>query len=78
MLGDGHAERRKAGNGTRIAFFQEGSHVKYLLWLHNQFAKASLREASLGDAGYCTKDTPKISKRLGAGAKVRQIIRFAT
>lgn len=31
LLGDGHAERRIKGNGTRITFYQEGSHVSYLL-----------------------------------------------
>jgi hypothetical protein len=31
LLGDGHAERRIKGNGTRISFYQEDSHVSYLL-----------------------------------------------
>jgi ubiquinol-cytochrome c reductase cytochrome b subunit len=31
LLGEGHAERIKNGNGTRIVFFQEAMHVKYLL-----------------------------------------------
>jgi hypothetical protein len=31
LLGDGHAERRIQGKGTRITFYQEGSHVSYLL-----------------------------------------------
>jgi hypothetical protein len=31
LLGDGHAERRIKGNGTRITFYQEASHVSYLL-----------------------------------------------
>jgi hypothetical protein len=31
LLGGGYAERIKNGNGTRIAFFQEAMHVKYLL-----------------------------------------------
>jgi ubiquinol-cytochrome c reductase cytochrome b subunit len=31
LLGDGHAERRKIGNGTRITFYQEAVHVSYLL-----------------------------------------------
>jgi hypothetical protein len=31
LLGDGHAERRIKGNGTRISFYQEASHVSYLL-----------------------------------------------
>jgi hypothetical protein len=31
LLGDGHAEYRSKGKGTRITFFQEGIHVSYLL-----------------------------------------------
>jgi hypothetical protein len=31
LLGDGHAEKRIQGNGTRITFYQEASHVSYLL-----------------------------------------------
>jgi ubiquinol-cytochrome c reductase cytochrome b subunit len=31
LLGDGHAERRIKGNGTRITFYQEAIHVSYLL-----------------------------------------------
>jgi ubiquinol-cytochrome c reductase cytochrome b subunit len=31
LLGDGHAERRIQGNGTRITFYQEATHVSYLL-----------------------------------------------
>ena len=31
LLGDGHAERRIIGNGTRVTFYQEGVHVSYLL-----------------------------------------------
>ena len=31
LLGDGQAERRIIGNGTRVTFFQEGIHVSYLL-----------------------------------------------
>jgi LAGLIDADG DNA endonuclease family len=31
LLGDAYAERRVTGNGTRISFYQEGSHLSYLL-----------------------------------------------
>ena len=31
LLGDAHAEFRLKGNGTRISFYQEGSHVSYLI-----------------------------------------------
>lgn len=68
LLGEGYAERIKNGNGTRIAFFQEAMHVKYLLWLHNQLATA----------GYCNSTVPKIGQRLGKKGKVRKTIRFAT
>jgi ubiquinol-cytochrome c reductase cytochrome b subunit len=32
LLGDGHAEKRLTGLGTRITFFQEGSHIEYILF----------------------------------------------
>jgi ubiquinol-cytochrome c reductase cytochrome b subunit len=31
LLGDGHAERHVKGKGTRITFYQESSHVAYLI-----------------------------------------------
>jgi len=66
LLGGGDVERKK--DGTRITFFQEAMHVKYLLWLHNQLA---IR-------GYCNPTVPAIGKRLGKKGKVRKTIRFAT
>lgn len=68
LLGDAHAEKRQNGNGTRITIFQEATHVKYLLWMHNQLAIA----------GYCNPAIPVIGQRLGINSKVRQIVRFAT
>jgi len=68
LLGDGHAEKRLKGVGTRISFFQEGIHVKYLLYLH----------ALLSELGYCNPNTPVIKNRLGSKGKVRKIIRFTT
>jgi ubiquinol-cytochrome c reductase cytochrome b subunit len=68
LLGDGHAERRSKGNGTRITFYQEGNHVSYLLWLHNLVANLS----------YCSLNIPKIHTRLGHKGNVRKIIRFRT
>lgn len=68
LLGDGYAERRTKGNGTRIVFYQEGSHVSYLVWLHKIFS----------DLGYCSIELPKIQTRLGSKGKVRKIIRFRT
>lgn len=66
LLGGGDLERKK--DGTRITFFQEAMHVKYLLWLHNKLATW----------GYCNPTVPTIGKRLGKKGKVRKIIRFAT
>lgn len=68
LLGDGHAERRIQGNGTRITFYQEATHVSYLLWLHNLFS----------ELGYCNLNIPKIQTRLGKKGVVRKIIRFRT
>ena len=66
LLGGGGVERKK--DGTRITFFQEAMHVKYLLWLHDKLAIS----------GYCNQTTPTIYKRLGKKGKVRKIIGFAT
>jgi len=68
LLGDAHAEKIKLSVGTRISFFQEDSHVEYLLYLHKL----------LSGAGYCNDKTPAISTRLGVKGKVRKIIRFST
>lgn len=68
LLGDAHAERRIGGKGTRITFYQEGSHTGYLLYLHN----------IISQLGYCNSEIPKITTRLGNKGKIRQIIRFST
>jgi ubiquinol-cytochrome c reductase cytochrome b subunit len=68
LLGDAHAEKRLVGSGTRITFFQEGSHIKYILFLHKMFS----------DLGYCNTKLPSISTRLGSKGKVRKIARFST
>lgn len=68
LLGDGYAERRYKGNGTRISFYQEGSHVSYLIWLHNL----------VSNLGYCNSNIPKIETRLNKRNIVRKIIRFRT
>jgi ubiquinol-cytochrome c reductase cytochrome b subunit len=34
LLGDGHAEKRQSGKGTRITFYQEHSHIEYMFYLH--------------------------------------------
>uniref|UniRef100_UPI00223754C0 LAGLIDADG endonuclease n=1 Tax=Ramaria rubella TaxID=113071 RepID=UPI00223754C0 len=68
LLGDGYAEYRSKGNGTRISFYQEGIHLSYLLWLHKL----------LSDLEYCNPTIPDIQKRLGTKGVVRKIIRFNT
>ena len=68
LLGDGHAEKRLMGIGTRITFFQEASHVKYILYLHEILSKS----------GYCNTNKPVIKNRLGIKGKLRKIVRFST
>lgn len=68
LLGNAQAELKKNNNGTRITFYQEGRHVKYSLWLHDQLA----------EAGYCSSDIPKIGKILGKKGELKQVIRFCT
>jgi LAGLIDADG DNA endonuclease family len=68
LLGDAHGEFRLKGNGTRISFYQEGSHVSYLIWLHKL----------ISELGYCNTKLPKITTRLGKKGVVRKIIRFNT
>lgn len=68
LLGDGHAEFRSIGNGTRITFYQEGTHVSYLLWLHGL----------ISNLGYSSTKIPEIQTRLGSKGIVRKIIRFRT
>lgn len=68
LLGDAHAEFRLKGKGTRINFYQEGSHVSYLIWLHKL----------ISELGYCNTNLPKITTRLGKKGVVRKIIRFNT
>ena len=66
LLGDASAE--KHGNGTRFCFQQEASHNAYLIWLHNY----------ISELGYCKKEIPKITTRLGLHGKLRKILRFKT
>lgn len=66
LLGHGYVELRS--KGTRICFYQEDSHLSYLLWLHKLIA----------DLGYCNPNIPKINTRLGKKGVVRKVIRFKT
>lgn len=68
LLGDAHAEKRLNGMGTRISFFQEDSHVEYILFLHK----------ILSEYGYCNSKKPVIGRRLGSKGKLRKIVRFTT
>ena len=68
LLGDAHAEKRVLGVGTRITFYQEHTHIKYILYLHKILSKA----------GYCNEKLPVVTNRLGVGGKIRKISRFRT
>jgi hypothetical protein len=68
LLGYAHAEKRNTGNGTRITFYQEGSHVSYLLELHKL----------VSSLGYCDLHIPIMKTRLGKKGVVRKVIRFGT
>jgi LAGLIDADG DNA endonuclease family len=66
MLGNAHAEKRCLG--TRIYFYQEDTHLKYLLYLHNL----------LSNAGYCNNQLPMLRRRLGIKGKLRKFGIFHT
>jgi ubiquinol-cytochrome c reductase cytochrome b subunit len=68
LLGDAHAEKRVQDVGTRISFYQEETHVKYIYFLHNL----------LSESGYCNNKTPVPNRRLGSKGKIRKIVRFHT
>lgn len=68
LLGDAHAEKRSDNGGTRISFYQESTHLSYLLWLHNLLSLEN----------YCNVNIPKITTRLGKNGIVRKILRFHT
>lgn len=68
LLGDASAEKRNNSKGTRILFYQEGSHSDYLYYLHSLIA----------NLGYCNSNLPKIHTRLGKKGKLRKVIRFNT
>lgn len=68
LLGDASAEKRKGSKGTRILFYQEGTHTQYLLYLHRLIA----------NLGYCNTNLPKLQTRLGKNGKIKKIIRFST
>lgn len=68
LLGDAHGEKKQMGTGTRITFYQESSHVEYMLYIHKL----------LCGLGYCNPKVPVMGTRLGTGGKVRKTVRFST
>lgn len=68
LLGDAHAEKRSTGLGTRISFYQECTHLKYIYHLHSL----------MSTAGYCNSNIPLVKTRLGNKGKVRKVARFHT
>lgn len=68
LLGEAQAEKKIPGTGTRITFYQEGLHVKYILFLHKMFS----------DLGYCNPKIPVITTRLGRKGKIIKMVRFST
>ena len=68
LLGDAHGEKKQINTGTRITFYQESSHIEYMLYMHKL----------LCGLGYCNPKVPVIRTRLGGGGKVRKIVRFST
>jgi ubiquinol-cytochrome c reductase cytochrome b subunit len=68
LLGDAYAEKRNKGIGTRISFYQENTHLAYIIWLHK----------NLSNLNYCNSNLPKIQTRLGKKGIVRKVLRFHT
>ncbi len=68
LLGDGYAEYRNKGKGTRFCFYQENSHATYLIWLHGLLA----------NLGYSSSTEPEIKTRLGNKGIVRKVVSFKT
>ena len=68
LLGHCQAEFRSKGKGTRFCFYQESSHVAYLIWLHSKLAKL----------GYCHTSLPEIKTKLGKKGIVKKVVRFKT
>lgn len=65
LLGEGYLE--KTNKGTRIIFYQEALHVKYLFFLH-EYLKVR---------GYLKPTVPKIETKLEKG-KVYKTLKFST
>jgi len=68
LLGDTHGETKFLSVGTRFNFYQEGVHIKYILFLHKL----------LSDLGYCNSNLPNITTRLGSKGKLKKVVKFST
>lgn len=66
LLGKGEIEKKK--DGSRIIFYQEAKHLKYLLYLHKLIC----------NAGYCNESLGKIGRKLSKKGKVNRTIKFTT
>ena len=66
LIGDRHIEKR--GNGVRIKFEQTNRNVEYLMWFHKFFAFN----------GYCSKEKPKLFKRIKKNNFVYHGYKFTT
>jgi hypothetical protein len=64
----GNASAQKRPDGTRIVFYKEDSHNKYLLFIHKY----------LLERGYSSIKVPKIYTILGNKGKIRKVIRCRT
>jgi ubiquinol-cytochrome c reductase cytochrome b subunit len=68
LLRDAQGENKFLGVGTKFSFYQEASHVEYLMFLHKLFS----------ELGYCNPKLPIITTRLGSKGKIRKVARFST
>jgi len=68
LLGNAYGEKKFLELGTRFNFYQEASHVKYLMFLHKFFS----------EFGYCNSKLPFITIRLGKKGKIRKVASFTT
>jgi ubiquinol-cytochrome c reductase cytochrome b subunit len=68
LLGNTYCEKKSYGIGTRFNFYQEASHVKYLMVLHKLFSELN----------YCNPKLPIITTRLGNKGKIRKVASFTT
>lgn len=68
LLGKAYGEKRLLGVGTRFSFYQEASHVKYLMFLHKIFSELN----------YCNSKLPIITTKLQSKGKIRKVAKFTT